>query len=104
MGRRGFPSWKAWLTKAGAKQQTQTRGMQINNSATVLQTAIDGHGIALARSVMARDNLSGGRLVRLYPSINVTSSLAYYQVYRPECSSLPRLQVVRNWLHKEVNT
>jgi len=98
----GFPSWQAWLAKAGVKQQTQTRGMQINNSAAVLQAVIDGHGIALARSVMARDDLSSGRLIRLYPSINVASSLAYYLVYRPECFSLPRLQAFRSWLNKEV--
>lgn len=98
----GFASWQAWLAKAGVKQQTQTRGMQINNSAAVLQAAIDGHGIALARSVMARDDLSSGRLIRLYPSINVASSLAYFLVYRPECFSLPRLQAFRSWLNKEV--
>jgi LysR family glycine cleavage system transcriptional activator len=98
----GFASWQAWLAKAGVKQQTQTRGMQINNSAAVLQAAIDGHGIALARSVMARDDLSSGRLIRLYPRINVASSLAYYLVYRPECFSLPRLQAFRSWLNKEV--
>lgn len=98
----GFASWQAWLAKAGVKQQTQNRGMQINNSAAVLQAAIDGHGIALARSVMARDDLSSGRLIRLYPSINVASSLAYYLVYRPECFSLPRLQAFRSWLNKEV--
>lgn len=98
----GFPSWQAWLAKAGVKQQTQTRGMQINNSAAVLQAAIDGHGVALARSVMARDDLSSGRLVRLYPGINVASSLAYYLVYRPECVTLPRLQAFRSWLNKEV--
>lgn len=98
----GFPSWQAWLAKAGVKQQVQTRSMQINNSAAVLQAAIDGHGVALARSVMARDDLSSGRLFRLYPAINVASSLAYFLVYRPECASLPRLQAFRNWLNKEV--
>jgi DNA-binding transcriptional LysR family regulator len=33
----------------------------------VLQGAIDGHGVALARSVMARDDVAAGRLVRLFP-------------------------------------
>ena len=98
----GFHNWQAWLAEAGVKQQTQTRGMQINNSAAVLQAAIDGHGIALARSVMARDDLSSGRLIRLYLDINVASRLAYYLVYRPDCVSLPRLQAFRSWLNKEV--
>ena len=40
------------------------RGLRINNSAAVLQAAIDGQGVALARSVMAHDDLAAGRLVR----------------------------------------
>jgi LysR family glycine cleavage system transcriptional activator len=72
--------------------------MQINNSAGVLQAAIEGHGVALARSVMARDDLATGRLIRLFPNIKVSSDLAYYIVYRAERSTLPRLVAFRDWL------
>lgn len=102
-GRAGFPTWRAWLDKAGVADVATTRGMQINNSAAVLQAAIDGHGIALARSVMARDDLAAGRLVRLFPGIAFTSALAYYVVYRAECASLPRLLAFREWLLGEVD-
>lgn len=78
-----------------------TRGTRINNSAAVLQAAIEGHGVALARSVMAHDDLAAGRLVRLFPEITFASPLAYYVVYRAECSSLPRLVAFREWLLKE---
>lgn len=94
----GFPTWDAWLEKAGVTDVATVRGMKINNSAAVLQAAIDGHGVALARSVMARDDLAAGRLVRLFPQIGFASPLAYYVVYRPECASLPRLQAFRDWL------
>lgn len=98
----GFHSWQAWLANAGVTQPIHTRGMQINNSAAVLQAAIDGHGIALARGVMAHDDLTSGRLIRLYPNINVASNLAYYLIYRSESANLPRLQAFRSWLDKEV--
>jgi len=100
-GQAGFPTWDAWLRKAGVTDIDATRGMRINNSAAVLQAAIEGHGIALARSVMARDDLASGRLVRLFPEITFASTLAYYVVYRPECASLPRLAAFREWLLKE---
>lgn len=96
----GFPSWDAWLHKAGAAVAT-TRGMRINNSAAVLQAAIDGSGVALARSVMARDDLAAGRLVRLFPHIAFDSALAYYVVYRAASADLPRLQAFRDWLLDE---
>jgi LysR family glycine cleavage system transcriptional activator len=97
----GFPSWQRWLQAAGANGISAKRGMRINNSAAVLQAAIDAHGIALARSVMARDDLAAGRLVRLFPKINFTSTLSYYVVYRAECASLPRLRAFRDWLFDE---
>jgi LysR family glycine cleavage system transcriptional activator len=46
----GFASWNDWLQRAGASNVDASRGMQINNSAAVLQAAIDGHGVALART------------------------------------------------------
>lgn len=101
-GHTGFPSWNAWLQEAGVTEVDTERGMQINNSAAVLQAAIDGHGVALARSVMARDDLAAGRLVRLFPDIKYASPLAYYVVYRPECANLPRLQAFLEWLFEEV--
>lgn len=103
-GYAGFPSWPAWLQKAGVADiasAPEMRGMRINNSAAVLQAAIDGSGVALARSVMARDDLAAGRLVRLFPEIEFDSALAYYVVYRAECSGLPKVAAFRDWLHKE---
>lgn len=100
-GHAGFLTWNAWLKKAGVTDVSATRGMKINNSAAVLQAAIEGQGIALARSVMARDDLTAGRLVRLFPEISFASALAYYVVYRPECASLPRPMAFRDWLLRE---
>lgn len=100
--RSGFATWSAWLEKAGADVETK-RGLRINNSAAVLQAAIDGHGVALARSPMARDDLAAGRLVRLFPEIEFASALAYYVVYRPECATLPRLVAFRDWLISEAS-
>jgi LysR family glycine cleavage system transcriptional activator len=101
---KGFPSWHAWLQKAGVTDVPAKRGMRINNSAAVLQAAIDGRGVALARSVMAREDLAAGRVVRLFPRVKFSSALAYYVVYRAECSSLPRLMAFRDWLISEAAT
>lgn len=97
----GFASWNAWLEKAGISGVDTKRGLRINNSAAVLQSGIDGYGIALARSVMARDDIAAGRLVRIYPDIAFNSTLAYYIVYRPEQINVPKLQSFRDWLMQE---
>ncbi|MFE8603309.1 LysR substrate-binding domain-containing protein [Archangium violaceum] len=101
--RAGFATWDAWLEKAGAKDVETKRGLRINNSAAVLQAAIDGQGVALARSIMAHDDLAAGRLVRLFPEVAFPSVLAYYVVYRPECATLPKLVAFREWLVREAS-
>ncbi|SIT49146.1 Glycine cleavage system transcriptional activator [Paraburkholderia ribeironis] len=103
-GHLGFASWDDWLQRAGAENVDAKRGMRINNSAAVLQAAVDGHGVALARSVMARDDLAAGRLVQLFPKVKWTSELAYYIVYRGECASLPKLVAFREWLIQEAGS
>lgn len=101
--RAGFLSWDAWMLHADMAAGSHNRALKINNSAAVLQAVIDGHGIALARSVMARDDLAAGRLVRLFPEITLHSPLAYYVVYRTESAALPKLVRFRDWLQAEAN-
>lgn len=100
-GHPGFPTWEAWMHSAGVTGSVPLRGMKVNSSAAVLQAAAEGHGIALARSAMAHDDLAAGRLVRLFPEISFTSQLDYYIVYRPECASLPGSADFRSWLQHE---
>ena len=99
----GFASWQAWLRHAGGQGVPTDRGLRINNSAAVLQAAIDGQGVALARSVMAHDDLAAGRLVRLFPQVRLESVLAYYVVYRPECIAQPKVAAFRDWLLREAD-
>jgi LysR family glycine cleavage system transcriptional activator len=105
-----FPTWASWLNAAGLGGGSGVhgtsgidtrRGMRINNSAAVVQAAVDGHGVALGRSVMVRDDLAAGRLIRLFSDIHAPSGLAYYVVSRPECQELPRLSAFRKWLLDE---
>ena len=99
----GFASWQAWLRHAGVQGVPTDRGLRINNSAAVLQAAVDGQGVALARSVMAHDDLAAGRLVRLFPQVRLDSALAYYVVYRPECIAQPKVAAFRDWLLREAH-
>lgn len=96
-----FLSWADWFAAAGVTEVVPSRGLRINNSAAVLQAAIDGHGVALARSAMAHDDLQAGRLVRLFPQIALPSPLAYYVIYRPDYAALPKLVAFRDWLISE---
>jgi len=94
-GHAGFPSWETWLRKMGVAGLAASRGLRINNSAAVLQAAVEGRGVALARSVTAHDDLASGRVLRLFPGVRFASELAYYVVYRSESAGMPKLQAFR---------
>jgi len=95
----GFPTWARWFGEAGGVDHLNPgRALKINNPAAVLQAAIDGQGVALARGVMAHDDLMSGRLVRLFPEVRMRSALSYFIVYRPEEAVRPCLAVFRQWL------
>ncbi|KAB1854655.1 transcriptional regulator GcvA [Acinetobacter tandoii] len=96
-----FATWDKWLHCNKITKENTKRGLKINNSAAVLQAAIDGQGVALARSVMTHDDLKAGRLIRLYPELQCASVLAYYVVYREESQSLAKLSAFRDWLKQE---
>jgi len=100
----GFPTWAEWLNTANVTNKQTTQNIQINNSAAVLQSAIDGRGVALARSVMVQDDLTSGRLIRLFPSITFNSPLAYYLVYPKKLATTKKIETFRAWLFDEVNS
>ncbi|MEO6681150.1 MAG: transcriptional regulator GcvA [Pseudomonas sp.] len=99
--RSGFPTWRTWLDAAGFPEIEAGHGLRINNSAAVLQAAIDSRGVALGRSEMVRDDLAAGRLVRPFGDLTCPIDLAYYVVYRPECAAKPRIAAFRDWLVDE---
>jgi len=98
-----YPTWRRWLDVAGHTAIKAEHGLRINDSAAVLQAAIDGQGLALARSVMVKDDLETGRLIRPFPNLGLEWPLtqAYYVVYRHECAELGKVQAFRNWLQAE---
>lgn len=98
-----YPTWRMWLDASGFTGIKADHGLRINNSAAVLQAAMDGQGLALARSVMVRDDLQAGRLIRPFADKGLDCPLtqAYYVVYRPECGELPKVQAFRDWLLSE---
>ncbi|MBK5529865.1 transcriptional regulator GcvA [Pseudomonas sp. TH06] len=93
-----YPTWRTWLDASGHSAINAEHGLRINNSAAVLQAAIDGQGLALGRSVMLRDDLEAGRLVRPFGEASCPLAFAYYIVHRPEVADLAKITAFREWL------
>jgi LysR family glycine cleavage system transcriptional activator len=76
-------------------------GPILNRASMLIDAAIDGQGIALARTVLAAWDLVNGRLVR---PIDVSLRMAntYWSVCPKAVSNVPKVAAFRNWVFAEV--
>jgi len=94
-------SWKSWFDAAGLDWPEPTRGPMFSDSSHTMQAAIDGQGIALARSSLLGNDVHNGVLVRLF-DIVVSLPRKYFLVYPPRLVDSPKLAPFRQWLFDEV--
>lgn len=92
--------WAKWLKAAGAEQVEASGGPRFSLFTMAIQSAIDGHGVALPGSVFVADDLAAGRLVKPF-SISVPTDCAYYLLCPPATAHNPKVEFFRAWLMDE---
>jgi LysR family glycine cleavage system transcriptional activator len=91
--------WKDWLRRVGGDTTRAERGPVLDDSASILTAAEQGHGLALARWSLVAGDLASGRLVR--PSgQSVRQQQSYYFVAPAHHFELPKVIRFRNWLQE----
>lgn len=95
-----FPTWSTWLKAAGARKVDARPGLRINSSIMSLQAAIEGQGVALARSVIVAEDLREGRVVRPLRSA-CTTNYSYYLIYPAGLSLSRSAAAFCHWLKEE---
>jgi len=89
--------WIDWFKSIGLDLAEPDRGPVYNEPSLVLQAAIAGQGVALARGALARPAIEAGHLVRLFPR-GARARFSYYIVYPPAGAAIPRVTAFRDWL------
>ena len=92
--------WRTWLLAAGVEGVDAERGITVTDSSMLLRAAIAGQGVALARSVLAADEIASGRLVRPF-DVDVPAEFAYYLAYPEESAGRPDVAAFREWILEE---
>jgi LysR family glycine cleavage system transcriptional activator len=96
-----YVDWAMWLLVAGVKGIGPRQGPFFTDSAMVVQAAVEGQGVALARGALAAGDIAAGRLVKPF-DIAIPTKYAYY-VLSPEATSHhPKIVAFREWLLEEV--
>jgi LysR family glycine cleavage system transcriptional activator len=91
-----WQTWSRWFEAAGVNDPV-AHGPVLNRASMLIDAAVDGQGIALARTALAAWDLINGRLVR---PIDVSLRLrkTYWIVCPKATSALPKITMFREWL------
>lgn len=91
--------WVDWLRRVGGDTTRIERGPILDDSASVLAAAEQGHGLVLARWSLVAGDLASGRLVR--PSTqSVRQHNSYYFVAPAHNFEVPKVIRFRDWLRE----
>jgi LysR family glycine cleavage system transcriptional activator len=92
--------WPAWLEAAGIADADVTHGAVMNRASMLIDAAVEGQGIALARTTLAAWDLINGRLVRPFAKA-LRLSKTYWIVCPKATAMLPKVRSAREWLLAE---
>jgi LysR family glycine cleavage system transcriptional activator len=89
-----------WLAARGLKTVDGQRGPRFNQSSLVIEAAVNGRGVALAKRTLAQADLEAGRLVAPL-QIATAVDFAYYLVHPKAKGRLPQVKAFGAWIEAE---
>lgn len=95
--------WTNWLQAVGLDGADVTHGPVLNRASMVIDAAINGQGVALARTTLAAWDLINRRLVRPFPE-SLRLSKTYWIICPKATAALPKIVTFRDWLLAEASS
>jgi len=93
--------WHPWFAATGLDLPEPTRGPIFDDDSHLMQAAIEGQGVALARTSLIGNDLANRVLVRLF-DVTLPAPSQYFLVYPPRLADSPKLALFRAWLKREI--
>ncbi|WP_223879087.1 transcriptional regulator GcvA [Chitinimonas arctica] len=93
--------WQPYFELAGLDLPEPSQGLVFSDSGMLVQAAIEGQGIALARRSLVQDDLCAGRLLRLF-ELSLPYERSYWLVTPTPPPHRPVLQTFIDWLKAEM--
>jgi LysR family glycine cleavage system transcriptional activator len=92
-------TWARWFEAAGVTDPV-VHGPILNHASMLIDAAVGGQGVALARAALTARDIINGRLVRPI-DVSLRMSNTYWIVCPKVTSSVPKIATFRNWLLAE---
>jgi LysR family glycine cleavage system transcriptional activator len=97
---RPAPTWKRWCSQAKVENIDTEAGPRFSDSLQAIQAAMAGQGVAIASSVIVRDALSSGALVR--PFKEAIKGARYYFACPAAISTRQDVQALQAWFQRSL--
>jgi LysR family glycine cleavage system transcriptional activator len=92
--------WRSWLDHFGLSDAVCDRGQRFSDAGLLIDAAVLGLGVALARGSLVYDHLANETLICPL-HLAAPTAFAYYLVGLPETTGLQKIVRFRDWLHAE---
>jgi LysR family glycine cleavage system transcriptional activator len=92
--------WARWFKLAGIGLREDVRGTSFVDANLLLQAAIAGQGIALARRSIVAEEIASGSLVKLF-DYSLRTEYSHFIVYPEKSEKIGKIVVFRDWLLEE---
>jgi LysR family glycine cleavage system transcriptional activator len=98
----GFPiDWAAWLSSAGVEVVDPHSGLTFDSTTFAVESAVQGEGVVLGRTMLVAVDLAAGRLVRPFDHA-LKSPSSFYVVHPPDATRQRKVRAFRDWLFSEI--
>ena len=94
-------SWQRWFAANHCDQLQPPRWLYFNYAHQIVQAALAGQGLAIARLPLVADALAAGDLVEVLPAHRLQSPLAYWLRVGPRSQERPEVQAFCQWLMQQ---
>ncbi len=91
-------TWRRWFDEQKLTKLTPKRWLYFNYADQMVQAALAGQGVALARLPLISENLVNGDLIEALPHTRMDSPMAYWLIVGPRSSARPEIRAFCEWL------
>ncbi|MEG0937062.1 MAG: LysR substrate-binding domain-containing protein [Comamonas sp.] len=96
-------SWQRWFAANGCDQLQPPRWLYFNYAHQIVQAALAGQGLAIARLPLVADALAAGDLIEVLPDHRLASPLSYWLLQGPRSHERAEVQAFCQWLMTEAD-
>jgi DNA-binding transcriptional LysR family regulator len=91
-------TWRRWFDEHGFPKLQPKRWLYFNYAYQMVQAALTGQGVVLARLPLVAESLANGDLIEPLPHQRMDSPMAYWLVIGPRSAQRPEIKAFCDWL------